>query len=106
MLDWLEHVLGEDIYDLHDDLKDGTRLCKIINLIKPKTIAKINNPRLPAMQRVRTHSTPSALMTRMLTCVPCALYRTTFSCTSRPAVSWAFQSRVSSTLATCTIART
>jgi hypothetical protein len=42
---WIQAVTGETITDLHQSLKDGVILCKLVNKIRPNTIRKINPPK-------------------------------------------------------------
>jgi hypothetical protein len=48
---WIEEVTGQRLSgDFQSSLKDGVILCKLINKLKPGTIAKINTQRMPFMQ--------------------------------------------------------
>ncbi len=47
--DWIEAVVGDAIFggdyssnSIHEKLKDGVTLCKLINVIKPGSVKKIN----------------------------------------------------------------
>lgn len=40
--EWIESVLGEKINGYEDALRDGTVLCRVMNKLKPGSIAKIN----------------------------------------------------------------
>ena len=47
---WIEAVLQEkfqDTEDFHTALKDGQRLCKLLNAIRPKTVKRINKSKQP-----------------------------------------------------------
>lgn len=49
-LSWIEAVLQEkfqDKEDFHTALKDGQRLCKLLNAIRPKTVKRINKSTQP-----------------------------------------------------------
>ncbi|CAN0210507.1 unnamed protein product, partial [Scytosiphon promiscuus] len=40
---WIEDVTGEPFQgDFADGLRDGTRLCKLLNAIKPSSIRRVN----------------------------------------------------------------
>lgn len=40
---WMEDVTGEPFQgDFADGLRDGTRLCKLLNIIKPASIRRVN----------------------------------------------------------------
>jgi len=41
--EWIESILGEKIDGFEDALKDGQVLCRVMNKLKPGSIAKINS---------------------------------------------------------------
>ncbi|KAL0479213.1 hypothetical protein AKO1_008036 [Acrasis kona] len=49
---WIEAVTGEQFKseDFQESLMDGVLLCKLVNTIKPGSIPKINNSKLPFMK--------------------------------------------------------
>lgn len=49
---WIEAVTGEEFKtdDFQEALKDGILLCKLCNIIRPGSVPKINNSKLPFMQ--------------------------------------------------------
>lgn len=51
VINWIEEVTGEKFSSSFEEtLKDGVLLCKLMNVLKPKSIAKVNASKLPFMQ--------------------------------------------------------
>jgi len=49
---WIEELIGESFPDdFHTSLKSGVRLCKALNVIKPKSVRKINKGKMAFTQR-------------------------------------------------------
>lgn len=49
--DWIEDVTGEPFVDeFAEELKNGRRLCELINNIKPGTVRRVNDSRMPFKQ--------------------------------------------------------
>jgi len=50
---WMEALLGETFSEetFQDALKNGTRLCKALNLVYPQSVPKINKPGIVAVER-------------------------------------------------------
>jgi len=52
VLEWIASYVGEDfdtsgtMANFHEQLKDGQRLCKLINALKPNTIKRVNTSKL------------------------------------------------------------
>eukprot|EP00761_Pharyngomonas_kirbyi_P011977 gb/GECH01012003.1/.p1 GENE.gb/GECH01012003.1/~~gb/GECH01012003.1/.p1 ORF type:complete len:290 (+),score=74.46 gb/GECH01012003.1/:1-870(+) len=55
---WIEAVTGEKFAssDFQESLKDGVLLCKLANRIKPGSIKKVNNMKMPFMQMENINS--------------------------------------------------
>ena len=49
--DWIEDVTGEPFVDeFAEELKNGRRLCELINIIKPGAVRRVNDSRMPFKQ--------------------------------------------------------
>ncbi|CAN0428143.1 unnamed protein product, partial [Laminaria digitata] len=49
--DWIEDVTGEPFVDeFEEELKNGRRLCELINSIKPGAVRRVNDSRMPFKQ--------------------------------------------------------
>jgi hypothetical protein len=66
---WIQAVTGETITDLHQSLKDGVILCKLVNKIRPNTIRKINPPKSAFMMMVRLPRTAGAFALVLILCL-------------------------------------
>lgn len=50
-LEWIEDVTGEPFADVFgEELRNGRRLCRLINTIKPGAVRKVNDSRMPFKQ--------------------------------------------------------
>jgi hypothetical protein len=56
-LKYLQDLTGEKIagMDFYEALKSGVVLCKALNKLRPGLIEKINEPKMPLMERVLIH---------------------------------------------------
>lgn len=43
---WIQDVTGEEFQDYAADLKDGKILCKLINILRPGSVKKINESKM------------------------------------------------------------
>jgi len=50
-LDWIEQMTGVELDDIYRSLKSGVVLCKLMNVIQPGIIVKINTKELPLLHR-------------------------------------------------------
>lgn len=49
---WVETIIGSKFTGtFHEELKDGVKLCKLINIIKPGSVPKINETKMAFKQR-------------------------------------------------------
>lgn len=52
---WIEKVTGEHFEgDFSEELRDGRRLCNLINEIKPGSVRRVNNSKMPFKQMENT----------------------------------------------------
>lgn len=62
--EWIEQITGEpfdDALSFQENLKDGTKLCKLINSIMPGAIPKIQSSNMPFRQMENINSFLSAI---------------------------------------------
>lgn len=52
---WIEVVTGEPFEgEFAEEIRDGRRLCNLINVIKPGSVRRVNNSRMPFKQMENT----------------------------------------------------
>jgi hypothetical protein len=53
---WISQVTGEQITDLHENLKSGVTLCNLLNKLKPGSVKNIQKGKAPFIQMVSSSS--------------------------------------------------